>query len=289
MSYLLTLLCSDTPLSIAHIESAEKFIEERGLGLNGKPVWMAPHKAARIPVQNLPAMDVMKALRGLFAADRIDVLCIRENAGTRLFLADMDATIVEGETLDDLAAKAGIKDQISAITARAMNGDLDFKAALRERVGLLKGLPVSALEETLAETHLNPGAAALLAGLKAQHITCVLVSGGFQFFTGAIANRAGFDHNHGNILNHDGWTLDGTVGEPILDKDSKLAYLKSYAQNLEIDLAQTMAIGDGANDLPMLAAAGIGIGYRPKPVLEENLLNVLKYADLDALLYLTAA
>lgn len=286
MTYNLTLLASDTPLSIAHIEKMQQYAESAGIGLRGGPAWRRPHAAATVPVQNAAAMLQMKEMRALLAEDRIDVLCTREDLDIKLFLADMDATIVEGETLDELAAKAGIKDQIAAITTRAMNGELDFQAALRERVGLLKGLPVSALDETLGETHLNPGAAELVSGLKVRGVTCVLVSGGFKFFTDAIAARAGFHHNHGNILNHDGAALDGTVGEPILDKDAKLAFLKSYAQEAGIDLAQTMAIGDGANDLPMLAAAGMGIGYRPKPVLEESLLNVLKYADLDALTHL---
>ncbi len=286
MSHNLFLLSSDTPLSIAHLEMAEKFIEEQAIGLDGKPGWKKPHETAGIPIQNALTMGQMKQLRSLFAADRIDVLCIRDDMNIRLFLADMDSTIVTSETLDDLAEHAGIKDQIAAITARAMNGELDFHAALKERVGLLKGLPVTALQQTLDETVLCDGAKELVQGLKARSVKCVLVSGGFTFFTGAIAQQCGFDHNHGNTLHDDGTALSGTVGEPILDKDAKLAFLKSYAQELGIDLAQTMAIGDGANDLPMLAAAGIGIGYRPKPVLEENLLNVLKYADLDKILFL---
>ncbi len=283
MTYTLTLLSSDIPLSIAHIEKVQQYCEAQGIGLRGKPGWYAAHVAAFVPVQNAATMAQMHDLRGMLQEDRIDILCTKTDLDVRLFLADMDATIVEGETLDELAARAGIKDQIAGITARAMNGELDFKAALRERVMLLKGLPVLALDETLAETHLTPGAAELVAALKARSILCVLVSGGFKFFTDAIGRKAGFDHNHGNSLNHDGAALDGTVGEPILDKDAKLAYLKSYAQEAGIDLAQTMAIGDGANDLPMLAAAGLGIGYRPKPVLVENLPNILRYADLDKL------
>lgn len=286
MTYNLTLLASQTPLSIAHIEKVQQFAEVQGIGLGGAPAWRQAHAAAIVPMQNAATMLQMKEMRRMLEEDRIDVLCTREDLDIKLFLADMDATIVEGETLDELADKAGIKDQIAGITARAMNGELDFQAALRARVSLLKGLPVAALDETLAETLLNPGAAELVSGLKARGATCVLVSGGFKFFTDAIAARAGFHHNHGNILNHDGAALDGTVGAPILDKDAKLAYLKSYAQEAGIDLQQTMAIGDGANDLPMLAAAGLGVGYRPKPVLEENLLNLLKYADLDALTHI---
>jgi phosphoserine phosphatase len=286
MSHILTLICSDIPLSIAHLERLEKFSEDRALGLNGKPSWIEQHIAADLPVLNAPTIAQMKELRALFAADHIDILCsLAARRQKKLLLADMDSTIVTTETLDELAGRAGIKDKIAEITARAMNGELDFHAALRERVGLLKGLSVEALQQTLDETELCDGAAAMIAGLKQQDVKCVLVSGGFTFFTGAVAQQTGFDHHHGNDLHHDGLALTGTVGEPILDKESKLSFLKSYAADLGLDLADTAAIGDGANDLPMLAAAGLGIGYRPKPILEENLLNVLKYADLTAVLY----
>ncbi len=286
MSHILTLIASDTRLSIAHLETMEKFIGARGVGLNGRPEWLDTHRAADIPVQNCLTLQQMKELRGIFGNDKIDIICSTvEHRRKKLLLADMDSTIVTTETLDELAGKAGIKDKIAAITARAMNGELDFKAALRERVGLLKGLPLSALQETLDETEFCDGAEDLINAMRKDGATCVLVSGGFTFFTGAVATKAGFHNHHGNILHDDGKALLGTVGDDILDKDSKLSYLKSYTQELGLDLNQTVAIGDGANDLPMLAAAGLGIGYRPKPVLAENLLNILQYADLNGVLY----
>ncbi len=286
MTHILTLIAEGSNLSIAHLEMLEKFIAANGVGENGRPEWLDMHKAADIPVQNCVTMEQMQELRALFAGDRIDILCTHtQNRKKKLLLADMDSTIVTTETLDELAGKAGIKDQIAAITARAMNGELDFKAALRERVGLLKGLPLSALDETLDETEFCEGAENLIHAMRENGATCVLVSGGFTFFTGAISAKAGFHHHHGNTLHDDGAMLLGTVGDDILDKDSKLAYLKSYTQQLGLDLNQTVAIGDGANDLPMLAAAGLGIGYRPKPVLAENLLNILQYADLRGVLY----
>jgi len=286
MTHILTLIAEGSNLSIAHLEMLENFIAANGVGENGRPEWLDMHKAADIPVQNCVTMKQMQELRALFAGDRIDILCTHtQNRKKKLLLADMDSTIVTTETLDELAGKAGIKDQIAAITARAMNGELDFKAALRERVGLLKGLPLSALDETLDETEFCEGAENLIHTMRENGATCVLVSGGFTFFTGAISAKAGFHHHHGNTLNDDGAMLLGTVGDDILDKNSKLAYLKSYTQQLGLDLNQTVAIGDGANDLPMLAAAGLGIGYRPKPVLAENLLNILQYADLRGVLY----
>ena len=286
MSHILTLIASDTRLSIAHLETLEKFIGARGIGQNARPEWLDTHRAADIPVQNCLTLQQMKELRGIFGNDKIDIICSTvEHRKKKLLLADMDSTIVTTETLDELAGKAGIKDKIAAITARAMNGELNFKAALRERVGLLKGLPLSALQETLDETEFCDGAEDLIGTMRKDGATCVLVSGGFTFFTGAIAAKAGFHNHHGNILHDDGKALLGTVGDDILDKDSKLSYLKSYTQELGLDLNQTVAIGDGANDLPMLAAAGLGIGYRPKPVLAENLLNILQFADLKGVLY----
>jgi phosphoserine phosphatase len=203
----------------------------------------------------------------------------------RLFIADMDATMVEEETLDELAGYVGLKDQIAAITKRAMNGELDFKSALRERVGLLKGLPESALADTAKKMHFTQGGKELLAALKRSNIHCILVSGGFTFFTSKVAQTLGFDENHGNTLTIDNGALTGTVGEPILDKNFKKSCLEETARRLNIALTQTIAIGDGANDLPMLQTAGLGIGWRPKPILRDVLPNHLLYTGLDALIY----
>lgn len=286
MSHVLTLVASTRNLSIAHLEKLERFVEDHGIGLIGKPAWLDRHIAADIPIQNAVTIEQMKALRTLFAEDKIDILCVAtDHRQKKLLLADMDSTIVETETLDELAGKAGIKDRIAAITARAMNGELDFKSALRERVRLLKGLPLSALQETLDETGFCEGAEHLIHTMRENGAVCVLVSGGFTFFTGAVAQKAGFHHHHGNMLGDDGAMLLGTVSGDILDKESKLSYLKSYTQELGLDLNQTLAIGDGANDLPMLASAGLGIGYRPKQILAETLLNILQFADLRGVLY----
>lgn len=286
MEHVLTLIASNEPLSIAHLQTLEKFVERAGVGLNGAPSWLKQHHAADLPVQNCLTMEQMHDCRKLFEESRIDVLCVPiQGRQKKLLIADMDATIVQTETLDELAGKAGIKDQIAAITKRAMDGEIDFKTALKERVGLLKGLPLSALEETLFETKLCDGAAELVRGMKDNGAKCVLASGGFTFFTAAIAHKAGFDTHHGNVLNHDGKALDGTVAEPILDRQAKLTFLEQHAQELGLPLSQTMAVGDAANDLMMLTAAGLGIGYRPKMIVEESVLNVVKYADLTALLY----
>lgn len=273
--YNLTLFASDIDITAGHLEKLEAFCETHALLMIGKPFWIQPHRVARLPVDQLLTMSQMIELRAIFDDARMDVFCTpQRDKPYKLLIADMDATMVVGETLDELAAHAGIGEQIAAITTRAMNGDLDFESALRERVALLKGLEESALHETLAKTTLMPGAKEFIRSLKDQGATCVLVSGGFTFFTHAVAQRLGFDYHHGNTLIIEGGRLIGDVGTPILGKEAKLAYLKEYTQKLGIDLADTIAIGDGANDLPMLQAAGLGIGFQPKQLVRDTVLNI---------------
>ncbi len=278
----LTLFASDIEITPGHIEKLEAFCEAHGVLSDGDVSWVAPHRAARLPIGASLTMDQMKELRAIFEGARMDVFCTpRRDTPYKLLIADMDATMVTGETLDELAAHAGIGEEIAAITTRAMNGELNFEEALRERVGLLKGLDENALQQTLNHTVPTEGARAFVQSFKQAGATCVLVSGGFTFFTNAVAQQLGFNHNHGNTLMIEGGKLTGEVADPILGKEAKLAYLKSYTQQLGIDLADTVAIGDGANDLPMLQAAGLGIGYRPKKLLEDNILNILRFADLS--------
>lgn len=248
--------------------------------------WLSPSKAAQVDVAHSPNPAAIKYIRDQMVGSQIDVFVTpSENRRKKLLLADMDSTIVTSETLDDLAAFAGIKDQIAAITARAMNGELDFHAAIRERVGLIKGLPASALEETLKETKLTKGAQTFVQTMKKHGSTCILVSGGFTFFTEKIAELCGFNAHHGNTLGIDGDKLSGLVIDPILDKDSKLAFLKDYAAKQSITLDDTITIGDGANDLPMLQAAGLGLGFHAKPAVVSELANFIRFNDLTAALY----
>ncbi len=286
MGFFLTLVASDKKLTAGHLAGIERFLDMEGIGLRGQPVWLSEHKAADIPTTSCLTRDQMERLWDALTPDRIDVFCTAEtNRRKKLLLADMDSTIVTTETLDELAGHAGIKDKIAAITARAMNGELDFEGALRERVGLLKGLSTDTLKTTLDETVLCDGASTLVQTMRAHGATCVLVSGGFTYFTGAIADMVGFHHNHGNTLNIDGTALAGTVGEPILDKTAKLNYLYQYRRDLNLQDNQTITVGDGANDLPMLQEAGLGMAYRPKGILKESMQNCVFYTDLTALLY----
>jgi phosphoserine phosphatase len=214
--------------------------------------------------------------------------CVQPVQGRRkrLFVADMDSTIIGCECLDELADFAGLKAEIAAITERAMRGEIEFEGALRERVGKLKGLGLEALQRTFDErVRLNPGAATLVRTMAAHGTRCVLVSGGFTFFTSRVAVAAGFHANRANVLIEDGAMLSGRVGEPILGKQAKLDALTEEAGLLGISLSETLAVGDGANDLAMIQAAGLGVAYRAKPVVAAQADARVDHADLTALLY----
>ena len=215
--------------------------------------------------------------------------CLAVENGRRkkkLLIADMDSTIIGVECLDELADFAGVKPQVSAITERAMRGEIDFEGALRERVGMLKGLPVEALQQCYDDrVRLNPGARTLATTMHTYGARCALVSGGFDFFTGKVAAAAGFHAERANHLVVAGGKLTGAVREPILGKEAKLAALQEEAAALEIDLDQTLAVGDGANDLVMIKASGLGVAYRAKPVVAAEADARVDHTDLTSLLY----
>jgi phosphoserine phosphatase len=209
-----------------------------------------------------------------------------ENRRKRLLIADMDSTIIGCECLDELADFAGVKKQVSEITERAMRGELAFEGALRERVGMLKGLSVDALQACYDDrVKLNPGARTLVATMAAHGARCALVSGGFTFFTSRVAETAGFHLNRANTLIEEGGKLTGTVGDPILGKEAKLAALQEETAALGLTPADALAVGDGANDLAMIEAAGLGVAYRAKPIVAAQAHAKVDHADLTALLY----
>ncbi len=258
----------------------------RRANIHGDIVWLDHDKAAEVTITHRQEKSLSEKARAFFAPYKIDVFITpSENRRKKLILADMDSTIVTTETLDELAVFAGLHDVIAAITERSMRGELDFNAALKERVHMLKGLKEEAMQKTLAQTQLMPGAKTLVQTMAKHGATCVLVSGGFTFFTGPIAQQAGFHHHHGNTLLLNNGALTGEVAEPILDKTAKLDFLRRYCTKLGIDTADAMTIGDGANDLPMLQAAGLGVGYHPKPVVKNEIENCVLYGDLTAALY----
>ncbi|MGE0594914.1 MAG: phosphoserine phosphatase SerB [Hyphomonadaceae bacterium] len=204
----------------------------------------------------------------------------------QLLVADMDSTIINVECLNELADYAGLKADIAAITERAMKGELAFEPALRERVGKLKGLALSALQRTYEErVRLNPGAETLVRTMARHGAHCVLVSGGFTFFTERVAKAAGFHGHRANILLDDGAALSGKVQEPILGRAAKLEALQSEAKALDISAAATLAIGDGANDLDMIKAAGLGLAYRAKPLVAAEAQARIDHTALTSALF----
>lgn len=288
MSSILTLVASDTnhPVSRKHLKDIGKIAGFYNIGVTGSPDWLKKNMAVDIILSDKPQKSLIAHFRDFFAEDKIDFFVTKPGKRRKkLLMADMDSTIVAGETLDELAAYAGIKDQIAAITKRAMEGKLDFHAALRERVGLLKGLDASKLRETLDNTVVNPGAREMVQTMRENGAGCVLVSGGFTFFTQAIADEVGFEFHHGNSLEIEDGLLTGKVKEPIQDKNSKLSHLRKYCGDMGIEAGDVLAIGDGANDIPMLKAAGLGIGYYPKQAVLDEIDNAILYGDLSITLY----
>ncbi|MEW6122637.1 MAG: phosphoserine phosphatase SerB [Pseudomonadota bacterium] len=232
--------------------------------------------------------ELAALVRAALGGAKVDVVVqLAADRRKRLFLADMDSTMIGQECIDELADLVGIKEHVAAITERAMRGEIDFEPALRERVALLKGLSAGVVDQLLAERiHLTPGGPELVATMKAHGAYTVLVSGGFTLFTEAVAARIGFDENRANRLVVEGGQFAGRVEEPILGRDAKTAALVAYRDRLRLSPSETLAVGDGANDLGMLGEAGIGVAYHAKPKVAEAAHVRIDHGDLSALLYM---
>jgi phosphoserine phosphatase len=217
----------------------------------------------------------------------IDVAILpRSGSRKRLFLADMDSTMIEQECIDELADFVGMKPQVAEITERAMRGELAFEPALRKRVALLKGLPIGVVDEIIRERiKLMPGGRTLVTTMKAHGAHACLVSGGFTVFTSRIAQMIGFDENRANVLLVENGHLTGEVAEPILGKEAKLATLVDLRERLGLTREETLAVGDGANDLAMIGEAGLGVAYHAKPAVAAAAQARVQHGDLTALLY----
>jgi phosphoserine phosphatase len=279
MSHVLTLVADRaattlTPSLIARMRAA--------VG-GGPALILSPGEAADIPCAARPDPALVAAALEGAAVDAITTRARGRRKG--LLVADMDSTIVTGETLDELAAFAGVGEKVAALTRRSMNGEIDFAEALRQRVAMLRGLSLEALERTWARTRLTPGARELVATMRAHNATTALVSGGFTFFTGRVAALLGFDLHRANALLDDGTHLTGEVAAPILDRDAKLATLCELAAARNLRLAATLAVGDGANDLAMIREAGLGVAYHARPVVAAAAQARVDHACLRALLF----
>ncbi|MFO1174611.1 MAG: phosphoserine phosphatase SerB [Paracoccaceae bacterium] len=252
----------------------------------GAALWLNPGIAAEFSLPAIPEnrWQVWEGLQSL----GID-LVVQPAAGRRkrMLLADMDSTMIGQECIDELGAKAGFGPRIAAITARAMNGELNFEEALLERVGLMKGLPVSTIAEVLAERiTYTPGGRTLIATMKANGGHAALVSGGFTAFSGPVAAHLGFDEHRANVLLAADGLLTGDVARPILGREAKIAALHDIAARLGLTPAEVIAVGDGANDLGMLGLAGAGVALHAKPSVAAQCDIRINHGDLTALLYI---
>ncbi|MFN7179381.1 phosphoserine phosphatase SerB [Hyphomonas sp.] len=248
----------------------------------------APLTAAAMPFRG--PEDAAQKLRTVIAQHNLPidaaVMPAAQFRRKRLLISDMDSTIIGQECIDELADAVGLKPQISEITERAMRGELDFEAALTSRVAMLRGLPLSELDRTLRERiTLNAGARTLIATMKAHGAATLLVSGGFTFFTSRVAEMAGFNAHLGNLLADDGLALTGEVGHPIIGREAKREALLEAVSQLGIGTDDAIAMGDGANDLDMIRAAGLGIAYKAKPLVAAEANASIQHTDLTAALF----
>ena len=230
--------------------------------------------------------DLAEACQQVSAAGVDYAILPAQNRKKPLLISDMDSTIIAEECLDELADFSGLKAEISAITERAMAGELNFEEALTTRVGKLQGLGLDAIEKCYKERiHLNDGAKTLVATMKAGGARCLLVSGGFTAFTSRVAAAAGFEEHYGNTLLDDGTALTGTVGLPILGREAKQERLEKTAAALGLDVSDALAMGDGANDLAMIKTAGLGLAYRAKPIVAADAHAAINHTDLTTALF----
>jgi phosphoserine phosphatase len=251
----------------------------------GDAVWLAPDEAASFDMMRMPGnrWDIWAECQGM----GVDLIIVpAEGRRKKMLLADMDSTMIQQECIDELADEAGVGERVKDITARAMNGELDFEGALRERVGLLAGLDETVIGQVLEQriTYM-PGGKTLLATMKANGAYAALVSGGFTAFTTSVAQALGFDENRANTLLVDGGKLTGHVRDPILGKQAKVDALEAITARLGLAEADVLAVGDGANDLGMLHRAGMGVALHAKPAVAAECDVRINFGDLTALLY----
>lgn len=262
----------------------------QALGDKSLATILSPGVAADLSFENPgeTAVDIAERIRNVVGPAPVDVFVQpEEDRRKRLLIADMDSTMIRQECIDELAAELGLKEKISGITERAMRGEIEFEPALRERVALLAGLPVSAIDTVLSNRIvLMPGGRTLVQTMKANGAYCALVSGGFTHFTKSVSAMIGFDENQANTLLEQDGKLTGKVAEPILGRDAKRERLEELVAEKAIEFNETLAVGDGANDLAMIERAGAGVAYRAKPAVAEAADFRVDHGDLTALLYL---
>ncbi|MEE8502677.1 MAG: phosphoserine phosphatase SerB [Kiloniellales bacterium] len=288
MELVLTLIGSVTAsgLPITWVEQAADRLGAGGARV-GQPDWLSEDEACDLPFDGIAKDDAAARLNDFQRETPADCF-IQATAGRRkaLLVADMESTIIGQEMIDELADTIGLRERISAITAKAMAGELAFEDALRSRVGLLAGLPAAVLDEIAGRITLNPGARTLVRTMRRNGAYTALVSGGFTCFTALVREACGFHEDQANQLVLEGGHLSGAVAEPVLGRGAKLTALKRLAAAKEVPPAAVCAVGDGANDADMLAAAGLGVAYRGKAPARAAASALIDHGDLTALLYL---
>jgi phosphoserine phosphatase len=294
MSYVATLISAPDRPAVSEALAARI---AAGLPQARVGAWLAPGVALDIVFADPPdapdgtaatAKQLTDTLRGIIGGAPVDIV-VQPEQGRRkkLLVADMDSTMIGQECIDELADYFGVKDRVAAITERAMRGEIAFAPALRERVALLKGLPAAVIDRVIAERiRPNPGATTLIRTMRANGAYTCVVTGGFTAFMVPLAKMIGFDEYHANTLSTDGaGRLTGEVAEPVLGRDAKRDTLLALRERLALRLADTIAVGDGANDVPMIEAAGLGVAFHGKPALREAAAACIDHGDLTALLY----
>lgn len=283
-----TLICNpdEFNLSDQEVGSVVNALEQNG-GIITDVKWLAADIACDIYFAVLERLDARELLSHLLAHVKLDFVV--QPAGGRkkkLIISDMDSTMIEQECIDEIADVLGIKPEIAAITERAMNGELDFAQALEERVARLKGVTLEQIDEIIQNRiTLMPGAKTLISTMKASGAYAILVSGGFTLFTTKVRDLLGFDIDESNRLIVENDMLTGEVKKPILDKNSKRDALSFYIEKYTLHPHETLAVGDGANDLPMLLSAGLGVAYHAKAHVKQLAKAKIDHCDLSALLY----
>ena len=283
MDFALILAAAPGALDDSTVHALSRALQVAGIVADA-PAWLAPGESCEFPVTQERGVEA--TVRAALGARPIDVAVLaRADRRKRILVADMDSTIVRGESLDELAAHAGVKDRVAALTARAMNAEVPYGDSLRQRVALLAGLSATAIGTVRDGLELMPGAKALVATMRADGAHAVLVTSGFAEFSSAVRARAGFDADVSNTLEIADGKLTGRVREPILDRAGKTAAMRAAAAGLGLSAADVLAVGDGANDLGMILGAGLGVAFHAKPAVAARARVRVEHADLTALLY----
>lgn len=288
MSNVLTMIAGGggPPLDDSMIEAARAALVAAGAETRA-PDWLAPGTACDIAFSGLAPEPARKAVEIGLGGAPVDIFAQpRTGRRKRLLVADMESTIIANEFVDEIAEAAGVGAAVAAITRRAVAGEIEFAAALRERVALLEGVSIELFDRVYAKLAVTPGAAALVRTMRANGAYAALVSGGFDVFTSRVRDLLGFDAEFANRLATDDGRLTGRLDGPILDREAKRTHLERLAAERAIPIAETLAVGDGANDIDMLSAAGLGVAYRAKPAAAAVARARIKHGDLTALLYL---